>query len=242
MPSWVYDRIADFIRHRRRCSDSLLDIYTPDHLKLKFAHMPPIFKNQMIERADVVDYMRVYAEERDLFKRPVRCLISSYSGESIFLMTPLIRWYFKQGLVVTKIYEVVEYDPRDCFRTFRDMVTKAKREADRDTVKKLSAGTFKLLRNRLHGKCSENRSKHKKVSYVTSQKYTTLATSPLFYDVATVDDARTILVVSQRERRINHDLSIVIDFFVYAHAKLRILDFCYGVIDKLIDMTTSASR
>ena len=33
------------------------------------------------------------------------------SAKNIFLATPLLRWYLEHGLVVDKIYEVVEYVP-----------------------------------------------------------------------------------------------------------------------------------
>ena len=70
------------------------------------------------------------------------------------------RWYFQQGLVVTKIHEVVKYDPRDCSRPFGEMVTTARREADHN--KQVRADSLNLFGNSVNGKCLENRSNHKK--------------------------------------------------------------------------------
>ena len=47
--------------------------------------------------------------------QPRRSLIGSYYGEKILLATPLLQWYLEYGLVVTKIYQVVQYWPEDSF-------------------------------------------------------------------------------------------------------------------------------
>ena len=104
------------------------DIHTPDHLKKQFADLPPIFKNDDITREDIGDFMKSYAEDHDIMKTPRRSLISSYFGKKILLATPLLKWYLEQGLVVTKIYQVVEYDPSKAFHKFGEAVSNARRE------------------------------------------------------------------------------------------------------------------
>ena len=46
------------------------DISVPDHLKGKFAEMPPIFKNTDISRDDIGEYMKTLAEEQEVMSRP----------------------------------------------------------------------------------------------------------------------------------------------------------------------------
>ena len=66
-------------------------------------------------------------------------------GEKILLAT-LLKWYFEHGLEVTRVYQVVEYTPKPCFKPFgeirirhgsNDMVEHAKYD-------KRMPGLFKL--------------------------------------------------------------------------------------------------
>jgi len=121
------------------------DIEVPEELKEKFSEMCPIFKNVEISREDIGDYMREFAEENDIMSRPRRSLIGSYFGEKILLATPLLKWYLEHGLVVTRVYQVVEYTPKACFKPFGEAVSDARRAGDRDPNKAIIADTMKLV-------------------------------------------------------------------------------------------------
>jgi hypothetical protein len=71
----------------------------------EFSEMPPIFKNIEVSR----DHMKTYAEERNIMNQPRKCLVGSMFGENIMIISPLLKWYVKHGIRVTKIYKVVEY-------------------------------------------------------------------------------------------------------------------------------------
>ena len=122
------------------------DIQVPDHLKDKFSEMCPIFKNVEISREDIGEYMQGFAEDHDIMARPRCSLIGSYFGEKILLATPLINWYLEHGLQVTRIYQVVEYTPKPCFKPFGEAVSNARRAGDRDPNKAIIADTMKLVR------------------------------------------------------------------------------------------------
>jgi hypothetical protein len=36
----------------------------------------------------------------------------------MLVTTPLLKWHLEHGMVVTKIYQVVEFTPQRCFRDF----------------------------------------------------------------------------------------------------------------------------
>ena len=95
------------------------DIKVPELLKDRFSEMCPIFKNTDISIEDIGDFMKSYAEEHDIMRRPRRSLIGSLKGDKILLATPLLKWYLEHGLEVTKVYQVVEYTPKPCFKTIR---------------------------------------------------------------------------------------------------------------------------
>ncbi|KAL8598699.1 hypothetical protein ACOMHN_033263 [Nucella lapillus] len=67
------------------------DIEVPNHLRAHFEEMTPIFKNAEVNRRDLGDFMRAYAEERGLFTHQVKTLVGSYFGKKILLTTPLLR-------------------------------------------------------------------------------------------------------------------------------------------------------
>jgi hypothetical protein len=55
-------------------------------------------------------------------------LLSSYSFRlqmylrKIMIITPLLKWYLLKGLVVTRIYQVVEYSAATCFQNFAKLL------------------------------------------------------------------------------------------------------------------------
>lgn len=121
------------------------DISVPESLKEKFGEMCPVFKNIEICRDDIGEYMKEFAEENDMMSRPRRSLIGSLFGKKILLATPLLKWYLEHGLVVTKIYQLVEYTPKACFKPFGEAVSNARRDGDRDPRKAIIADTMKLV-------------------------------------------------------------------------------------------------
>ena len=58
------------------------DSVVSDELKSNFPNFPPIFKNtKKHRRNDIGDYMKNYAIENEMLKRPQRMLISSFKLE-----------------------------------------------------------------------------------------------------------------------------------------------------------------
>ena len=92
------------------------DISVPPHLKAHFAEMTPIFKNIKISLDDVGETMRQFVRENKLISQPCQSLIRSYVGEKVLLITPLLKWYMNHGLIVSRVYQVVEYEPKACFK------------------------------------------------------------------------------------------------------------------------------
>ena len=121
------------------------DIHVSDHLKPHFREMCPIFKNTEISPDNIGEFMRDFAEEEDIMARPRQSLIGSYFGKKILLATPLLKWYLEHGLVVSRIYQVVEYTPKACFEPFGKAVSDAQRAGDVDPSKAIIADTMKLV-------------------------------------------------------------------------------------------------
>ena len=206
------------------------DVRVPDNLREYFAEMQPIFKNTTVTRDDIGSFMQQYAEEHDIMSTPRRMLVGSYRGENILLATPLLRWYLAHGLVVDRVYQIIEYVPKPCFQNFGDSVSAARRAGDADPDKSIIADTIKLLGNSAYGKTVTNVDRHRKVTYCTEVGTSLLVGNKRFrqLDVVT-DDAYEI---TSSKARVTYDLPHHIGFFVYQYAKLRMLQLYYDFVDR----------
>ena len=208
------------------------DVRVPSELRAHFAEMQPIFKNATVTRDDIGPFMRQYAEEHDIMSTPRRMLVGSYRGEKILLTTPLLQWYLAHGLVVDRVYQIVEYSPKPCFQQFGDSVSAARRAGDSDPDKAIIADTMKLLGNSAYGKTVTNVDRHRDVRYCTEVGTSRLISNKRFrqLDVVT-DDAYE---VTSSKARVTYDLPHHIGFFVYQYAKLRMLEFYYDFVDRYV--------
>ena len=111
-----------------------VDIHVPDHLKAKFAEMTPIFKNTEVSDKDIGDFMTNYLKESGNSFKTTRYLIGSMFGERILLISPLLKWYLENGLIVTKIYQTVQFQPKRCFKRFADQVSNDRRAGTSVTI------------------------------------------------------------------------------------------------------------
>ena len=210
------------------------DIHVPDVLRDRFFEMPPIFKNTDIHRKDIGRHMRKYCKQNNLLKTPRRGLIGSFFGAKILLITPLARWYLKQGLVISKIYQIVEYKPKTCFREFGKKVTSARRKGDENADSSILACTMKLLGNSAYGKTIECVSSHQDVKYVTDSSK--LVNNSRFRKQVPVD--KDIMEVTLAKSKVIWKLPLQIGFFVYQYAKLRMLEFYYECLLKFFKRNT----
>jgi G:T-mismatch repair DNA endonuclease (very short patch repair protein) len=181
--------VLDLIKRGKLFGFVECDIKVPDHLVQKFTEMPPIFKNTEISREHLSDHMRQFAEENDHLLRPQRSLIASMRGDKILLFSELLRWYLEHGLVVTRVYQVVEYEGRHIFESFGKSVSDARRAGDADSSLELLANTAKLVGNSLYGKTITDKTKHKNVNYFSDNHQASLAIrSNQFHSINQLDE------------------------------------------------------
>ena len=206
------------------------DVRVPEHLQDHFAEMQPIFKNANVSRDDIGPYMRQYAEENDIMSTPRRMLVGSFHGIKLLLATPLLRWYLAHGLVVDRVYQIVEYSPKPCFQHFGESVSTARRNGDVDPDKSIIADTMKLLGNSAYGKTVTNVDKHRDVRYCTEVGTSSCINNKRFRQLDVV--AEDAYEVTSSKARVTYDLPHHIGFFVYQYAKLRMLEFYYDFVDR----------
>lgn len=71
-----------------------VDLRLPEFLqdlRARHANFPPIFKNIDMDRNDLWDKMRDYAEEKEILASPRRTLVSSFYGTRVLLSTSLFQ-------------------------------------------------------------------------------------------------------------------------------------------------------
>ena len=194
--------------------------------------MQPIFKNANVSRDDIGPYMRQYAEENDIMSTPRRMLVGSFHGIKLLLATPLLRWYLAHGHVVDRVYQIVEYSPKPCFRDFGESVSTARRNGDVDPDKSIIADTMKLLGNSAYGKTVTNVDRHRDIKYCTEVGTSLLINNKRFRQLDVV--AEDAYEVTSNKARVTYDLPLHIGFFVYQYAKLRMLEFYYDFVDRYV--------
>ena len=114
--------------------------------------------------------MREFLRETNKTFYPTKYLIGSMFGTKILLITPLLRWYIEHGLLVTKIYQFIEFCPKRAFSPFEESVTNDRRAGDGDPAYKAIADTSKLIGNSFYGYTIMNKGKHLSVEFCRHEK------------------------------------------------------------------------
>lgn len=113
---------------------------------------------------------------------PQRMLIGSMKGEKILLLSSLVKWYLEHGLVVSRIYQVIQFKPVACFDKFGHSVSDTRRAGDKNSASSaggeendgqgvtLLAETAKLIGNSVYGKMITNQERHRDIKYADSNR------------------------------------------------------------------------
>ena len=137
-----------------------LDLRVPENLREKFEPFPPIFKNILVSRSDIGDYMKKHAEENKLMTQPRRILISSFHLINGTILTPLLNFYLDLGLECDRTYRFVQYTPMKCFNSFVLSAVDVRRKSEENPHSNVVAETMKLLANSSYGYQIMDRSRH----------------------------------------------------------------------------------
>ena len=154
-------------------------------------------------------------------------------GKGVVLLTPLLKWYLDNGLVVDKVYYVLSYNGKSCFDWFVKEVTHDRRAADLGGDERKMAGeAMKLMGNCGYGYTVMNRSNHTQTSFTKSENLDKHTKNPLLKIHEELNE--DIYEVQKGKRTIKHDLPLHVGIAVYSYAKLRMLEF-WKFINKYLD-------
>ena len=123
------------------------DMKVPFKLKPHFPNFPLFFKGTLVDRKDIGKTMKQCAQEQGLMCQHQKILASSFKLQTGTVITPLLLLYFELGLVSTKLYRFVEYNPKLCFNRFVQSPVNERRQGNENPNSNKVAGTRKLLAN-----------------------------------------------------------------------------------------------
>ncbi|GMF29733.1 unnamed protein product [Phytophthora lilii] len=173
-PSIIFNSIVDDIKNDKIFGFLECNIRTPEHLKQYFSEMSPIFKNVMIDCTDesvigkhTFDYNQSRGSNR---AKPARKLIGFYS----FVKRSLSILHYSNGTfaMVWRSLRTTALSRPTLTRYLHHLwrVSNARREGDFDKSKAMIAEMMKLVGNSAFGRSGMDMSKHKEVTYESSDK------------------------------------------------------------------------
>ncbi len=109
--------------------------------------MSPLFVTTSVEFKDIGEHMQHHIIQHGLSQKPRKLLVGGVRAKKMLITTPLLQYYLELGLEVTRIYQVVEYGRKACFKKFVDFVAQRRRDADKDPKLKVLGENAKLIGN-----------------------------------------------------------------------------------------------
>ena len=167
--------------------------------------------------------MEKYAEKKNIMPQPRKLLISSFILINGTIITPLLLFYLKLGLVCKKIHWFVQYTPRNCFNNFVQSAVDARRQGDKSPNSSVVAETMELLANSSYGYQIMDRNRHTVTKYLNDENTHSAMNSKLFKRRNHITDQ--LYEVELVKLEIEHREPIIVGLFILQYAKLRMLEF-----------------
>ena len=233
------NEILTLLKQKQLYGFVVCDIHVPNHLKEYFDEFPPLFKNTKVSIDDIGETMANFAKKHGFMKKPVRMLIGSFYAEKQLIHTKLLYLYLDLGLVITKIYEIIQYKGAKVFTDFCQNVCNARRKADMNPEDELIGQTWKLIGNSSFGKSITRTERfenkfYSKNPYKISDKVNNCRFKKL--DVF----PRGLAEVSMSKSVINCNNIVCLGLCVYDLSKEILINFVYNCLKKYVDNSAYA--
>ena len=212
----------------------MVDVEVPNHLYDYFSEMSPLFCTCFIPFDAMGEYTQKQIEELNLGKHPRKLLVGGMKAKRLLLLSPLLKWYLDHGLIVTQVYQVIEFSPMSCFKQFHDKVSDARRAGDVHEDQSIIADTMKLIGNSGFGSMIMDQEKHQKVIYVRGDKDIQMKVNdPHFKKLTEFSEDFCEVEMSKSKQILN--LPIQIGYSILRYAKLKMLEWYYDCLDYYVE-------
>ncbi|CAG2220675.1 unnamed protein product [Mytilus edulis] len=201
-----------------------------------FEEMSPLFCTTDVPFDLIGDHMQDHVRRFELSEKPRRLLVGGMRARQMLIATLLLKWYLEHGMVVTKIYQVLEFKPQRCFRDFVKVVSDNRRLGDANPDKAIIAETAKLEGNSGYGGTIMDQEKFQSVTYVLGEGRVMLeANKPQFKKLTNLLEQDEYFEVEKSKERLDINLPIQIGYFILQYSKLRMLEFYFDFLDVYVD-------
>ena len=131
------------------------------------------------------------------------------------------------GLKLTNIHRIIEFNQKECLRTYIDMNTKLRKEAKNDFEKDL----FKLMNNSVFGKTMENIRNHKDIKLVTTdRKRNKLVSEPNYHTINLI--LEDLSIIEMKKTKIKMNKPIYLGLSVLEISKTLMYEFWYDYMKR----------
>ena len=136
-----------------------------------FKEFSPLFCTTDVSFDSIGEHMMQHSFDHNAPTKSRRLLVGRMKAKQILLSTPLLQWYLKHGLVVTRLYEVIEFSPIKCFENFVQQGIDGRRWSNKDPNLALLGDTFKVLLNSSYGTCLLNKEHFSDTVYMNGHSF-----------------------------------------------------------------------
>ena len=124
------------------------DVVTPEEVieRIKYLNFPPVIQRMDVEEAHLSEYMsgRVQSEGTKL---PRNTVVQTFNAKQILLYSPLVQFYMKLGMKITKITKFIQYKPGIVMKEFVKQITEGRIKAIEEKKSNLGLA-YKTVGNR----------------------------------------------------------------------------------------------
>ena len=196
-----------------------------------FEEFSPLFCTTDVPFESWGELMQTYAIETNMSLKPRTLLVGGMKASHILLITPLLKWYIQHGLVVEKVYEVIQFRPGYPFKGFVQEITSARREGDLNSELDILSNSYKLLGNSAFGSLLRQVEADTDIKFIEGRdKVCKMINSNNFKKLTVLDAQTEYFEVEMTKKITNLKLPTILGFFILGYAKLRLLQFYYDFL------------
>ena len=128
----------------------------------------------------------------------------------------------------------MDYFPVKCFNKFVQSAVDARREGDENPNSSVVVETMKLLANSSYGYQIVDRSRHTVTKFLSDEKTQGAINTKFFKRLDHINDQ--LYEVELAKPEIEHREQIIVGFFIFQYAKLRMLELYYNFFERFCDV------
>ena len=165
--------------------------------------------------------------------QPRRMLISSFHLTNGTLVSPLLLFYLKLGLVCKKIHRFARNIPKKRFNTIVQSAVNARRQGDENPISSVVAEAIKMLANRSYRCQIKDCSGHAATEFLNGGKKHSSINSKLLKRLNHNTDQLYEIELVKPE--IEHREKTIVRFFILNYVKQRMWELHYNFFIKSCD-------